>query len=273
MKELLSIRGRSITDTDIGLIRSLTDEYGNRSRAFISRKLSESWKWYQANGRLKDRACRDILSVLEAKGLITLPPLRARGNRLQVSHRPLDATVKVDTSLIRGSVRELKPFVFEMVSQSNLEPLWNHLITDYHYLGYTVLVGAHLKYLVFSKDRIVAALGWSSAVWKLADRDRAIGWSVAQKKKHLHRVANNTRFIIFPWVQIPYLASHILSQNIRILNTDWIRRYNYDLWLLETFVDTARFMGTSYRAANWIHVGRTKGFRKQGNSKGGQIFD
>ncbi|MBW1706651.1 MAG: DUF4338 domain-containing protein, partial [Deltaproteobacteria bacterium] len=178
MKELLSIRGRSIIDTDIGLIRSLTEEHGNRSRAFISRKLSESWKWYQANGRLKDRACRDILSVLEAKGLITLPPLRARGNRSQVSHRPLDPTIKVDTSLIRGSVRELKPFVFEMVSQSNLEPLWNHLITDYHYLGYTVLVGAHLKYLVFSKDRIVAALGWSSAVWKLADRDRAIGWSV-----------------------------------------------------------------------------------------------
>ena len=151
MKRLLEIRGRSITDTDIELIRSLTDKYGNRSRAFISRKLSESWKWYQANGRLKDRACRDILSVLEAKGLITPPPLRTRGNRLQVSHRPLDPIVKVDTSLIRGSVRELKPFVFKMVSQSNLEPLWNHLISRYHYLGYTVLVGAHLKYLVFPK--------------------------------------------------------------------------------------------------------------------------
>ena len=266
MKELLSIRGRSITDTDIGLIRSLTDKYGNRSRAFISRKLSESWKWYQANGRLKDRACRNILSVLEAKRLITLPPLRTRGNRLQANHQPLDSAIKVDTSLIRGSVRELKPFVFKMVSQSDLEPLWNHLITDYHYLGYTVLVGAHLKYLVFSKDRIVAALGWSSAVWKLADRDKAIGWSVAQKKKHLHRVANNTRFIIFPWVQIPYLASHILSQNIRILNPDWIKRFNYRLWLLETFIDANRFRGSSYKAANWIHVGQTKGFRKQGNS-------
>jgi SRSO17 transposase len=266
MKGLLEIRGRSITDTDIGLIRSLADQYGNRSRAFISRKLAESWKWRQANGRLKDRACRDILSVLEAKGLITLPPLKARGTRSHVRHRPLESTVKVDTSLIRGSVRELKPFLFVMVSQSNLEPLWNHLISRYHYLGHKVLVGACLKYLVFAKDRIVAALGWSSAVWKLADRDQAIGWSVAQKKRHLHRVANNTRFIIFPWVRISYLASHILSQNIRILNSDWIRRYNYRLWLLETFVDTDRFMGTSYRAANWIHVGQSKGFRKQGNS-------
>jgi len=86
------------------------------------------------------------------------------------------------------------------------------------------------------------------------------------KEKHLHRVANNTRFIIFPWVQIPYLASHILSQNIRILNSDWVRRFNYRLWLLETFVDANRFKGSSYKAANWIHVGQTKGFRKQGNS-------
>ena len=273
MKALLSIRGRSITDTDIGLIRSLSDEYGSQSRAFISRKLAESWKWYQTNGRLKDRACRDILSALESKELISLPPLSPQGNRSQFSHTPFEPEVRVDTSLIKGSVRDFKPFTFKMVSQSRLEPLWNYLVNRYHYLGYKVLVGAHLKYLVFSRERIVAALGWSSAVWKLADRDKAIGWSVAQKKKHLHRVANNTRFIIFPWVQISYLASHILSQNIRILNADWIRRYNYDLWLLETFVDTARFMGTSYRAANWIHVGRTKGFRKQGNSKGGQIFD
>jgi len=153
MKELLSIRGRSITDTDIGLIRSLTDEYGNQSRAFISRKLSESWKWYQANGRLKDRACRDILSVLEAKGFITLPPLSARGSRSQANHQPLDSAIKVDTSLIRGSVREFKSFIFEMASQSSLEPLWNHLISRYHYLGYKVLVGACLKYLVFSKER------------------------------------------------------------------------------------------------------------------------
>ena len=267
MKALLAIRGRSITDTDIGLIRSLTDEYGNRSRASISRKLAENWKWYQANGRLKDRACRDILSVLEAKGLITLPPLSARGNRSQASHHTtLEPAVKVDTSPIQGSVSDFKPFVFEMVSQSNLESLWNYLISRYHYLGHKVLVGTYLKYLVFSRERIVAALGWSSAVWKLADRDKAIGWSVTQKKRHLHRVANNTRFIIFPWVQVPSLASHILSQNIRILNSDWIRRYNYRLWLLETFVDTDRFIGTSYRAANWIHVGQTKGFRKQGKS-------
>jgi len=266
MKALLSIRGRSITDADIGLICSLIDEYGNRSRAYISRRLAESWKWYQANGRLKDRACRDILSTLESEGLISLPPLSPQGNRSKISHTPFEPAVRVDTSLIKASVRDFKPFTFKMVSQSHLEPLWNYLVNRYHYLGYKVLVGAHLKYLVFSRERIVAASGWSSAVWKLADRDKAIGWSVAQKKKHLHRVANNTRFVIFPWVNISCLASHILSKNIRILNSDWLKMYNYQLWLLETFVDTDRFKGTCYKAANWIHVGQTKGYRKQGNS-------
>jgi SRSO17 transposase len=266
MQIQLEIRGRSITDADIVLIRSLIDRYSNQSRAFLAKKLTERWKWYQLNGRLKDRACRDILSVLEAKNLINLPPLRARANRPQNSHKLLDPPVKIDSSLIQGNVSAFKPFVFKMVSQTHLEPLWNYLVSRYHYLGYKILVGAHLKYLVFSNDRIIAALGWSSAVWKLADRDKAIGWSVTQKKKHLHRVANNTRFIIFPWVNIHCSASHILSQNIRILNSDWVKRYNCQLWLLETFVDSNRFKGTSYKAANWIHVGQTKGYRKQGKS-------
>ena len=50
MKTLLSIRGRLIADTDIEQVRSLIDKYGNRSRAYISVKLAETWKWYQANG-------------------------------------------------------------------------------------------------------------------------------------------------------------------------------------------------------------------------------
>lgn len=266
MKVFLIIRGREITDTDIGLVRALVNQYSNRSRNYISKKLAQRWKWYQPNGRLKDRSCRDILSVLEEKKFIRLPALRAKDSKLKKSHRLLELPVKIDTSLIQGNVRDFKPFEFKMVSLSDLEPFWNYLIDRYHYLGYKVLVGAHLKYLVFSKQRIVAALGWSSAVWKLADRDNAIGWSEIEKKKYLHRVANNTRFIIFPWVNISCLASHILAQNIRILNLDWLKMYNYQLWLLETFVDTNRFKATSYKAANWIHVGQTKGYRKQGKS-------
>ena len=98
MKTLLSIRGRLIADTDIEQVRSLIEKYGNRSRAYISIKFTETWKWYQANGRLKDRACWDILSALESKGLIRLPPLSPEGNRSKIGRIPFEPAVKVDTS-------------------------------------------------------------------------------------------------------------------------------------------------------------------------------
>jgi len=264
--EPLIIRGRTVTSVDIDLIRILINKYHRYGRTFISRKLSEHWGWVQVNGRLKDRACRDILTALERRKIIELPSSMQRStkaNRIQDSSQAL---ISVENTLIEGTVNQFKPFRIKMVSHTPLEIQWNQLMKSYHYLGYSVLVGTYLKYLVFSNERIVAATGWSSAVWKLAARDDAIGWTVEQRNQYLHRVANNTRFLIFPWVRIKNFASHILSQTIRVLNVDWLKVYGYRLWLLETFVDSERFMGSSYKAANWIHVGQTKGFRKQGNS-------
>ncbi|MCP4459436.1 MAG: DUF4338 domain-containing protein, partial [Cytophagales bacterium] len=189
-----------------------------------------------------------------------------RSTKAKRAKNPLRALISDETTLIAGAVNQFTPFTIKMVSQTPLEAHWNNLMKIYHYLGYTVLVGACLKYLVFINERVVAATGWSSAVWKLAARDNAIGWSIQQRNQYLHRVANNTRFLIFPWVKIRNFASHILSQTIRVLNTDWLKVYGYRLWLLETFVDSRRFMASSYKAANWIHVGQTKGFKKQGNS-------
>ena len=265
MEEPLIIRGRIVTPSDIELIQFLSKEYRNHGRTFVSRRLAEAWKWVQANGRPKDRACRDILAVLERRNIIDLPSLRPRPRQSIIPITP-PASIDIDDSLMEGTVSDLRPFAVKLVSQTPLEAKWNHLMKNYHYLGYKVLVGAYLKYLVFSNDRIVAATGWSSAVWKLAARDDAIGWSIHQRIKCLHRVANNTRFLIFPWVRIKNLASHLLSQMVRVVNSDWFKVYGYRLWFLETFVDSGRFKGSSYRAANWIHVGQTKGFRKHGNS-------
>jgi SRSO17 transposase len=263
LRDLIIIRGRTITDPDIELVRTLIDKNRHKSRFEISKLLAQKWQWYQPNGRLKDRACRDILAFLERQGLITLPALQPR--RKQVGNESQQLKINFDFHPIEGELHEFLPLSFKMVCQEPLEPLWNQLMAEHHYLGYSTIVGSHLKYLVYTADGdIVAALGWGSAVWKLKPRDKAIGWSVAQRKKHLHKVANNYRFLILPQVKIPCLASHILSQNIRILNDDWYQRYNYTLSLLETFVDCGRFKGTCYRAANWIYVGQTKGFAKQG---------
>ncbi len=266
MNFITEIRGRKVTSSDIDEVRSIIAEHRNQSRSYISKKLAERWKWFQPNGNLKDRACRDILLALEKRDFIKLPPSRRMINHQNGNYHFSKPPSEIDSTPLFGAIDQLKPLICKMVSRTSLEPMWNYLVNRYHYLGYKILVGSNLKYLVFSENRFVAALGWNSAVWKLADRDKAIGWSADQKKKYLHRVSNNSRFLIFPWVTSPGLASYLLSKCVRTLNSDWMKVYNYRLWLLESFVQTDMYNATSYRAANWIHVGRTKGFKKQGNT-------
>jgi SRSO17 transposase len=180
--------------------------------------------------------------------------------------RPTDAP-SWDVSPIEGPLRNLQPLVITLVSTPYQEQLWDHLIGSFHYLGRRALVGERIKYLVHARDdRLLAALGWASPVWKLKARDLAVGWSPAVRQRHLHLVANNNRFLILPWARVPHLASHILARVARRISDDWVHRHGHPLALLETFVDPARFTGACYRAANWIPVGSTRGFAKDGRS-------
>jgi SRSO17 transposase len=180
----------------------------------------------------------------------------------------------IDTEPIVGKLSDLAPVTVELVSGSGLELVWDQLVSRYHYLGYQNLLGHRLKYFAFSKDRPVAALSWSAPALKLAARDCFIGWSAAQRKRHLNQVACNSRFLVMPWVQVPHLASQVMARNIARLTQDWQQRFNHRLLLLETFVDSRYFKGTCYRASNWLHVGHTygsskqaKGYRYHGNRK------
>jgi SRSO17 transposase len=163
-----------------------------------------------------------------------------------------------------GNVRSLPPVRILLVSESDLEPVWDYYVKHFHYLGCRKLLGHRLKYLAVIEDHPVAALSWSAPALKIADRDRFIGWSDDQRKTRLDRLANNSRFLILPWVNVRNLASHVLSLNIKRLVKDWEQRFGKKLWLLETFVDPSRYKGTSYKAANWHQVGKTNGFGKQG---------
>lgn len=145
-----------------------------------------------------------------------------------------------------------------MVRWSDHEKMWDYLVNTYHYLGNPSIVGAYLKYIAYIDDRPVACLGWGGAAWKVACRDAVIGWDADTRKKHLHMVVNNVRFLILPWIHIKNLASRLLSANIRILADDWRQFYAHPIVLAETFVDGG-FRGTCYKAANWIHAGDTKG--------------
>jgi hypothetical protein len=132
-------------------------------------------------------------------------------------------------------------------------------------LGHPWIVGSYLKYMAYLDGRLVACLGWGSASWKVACRDRFIGWSTPLRKKNLSQVVNNVRFLILPWVKVEHLAYKVLAANIKRVAADWHSLYQETIVLLETFVDLARFQGTCYRAANWQYVGDARGIAKSGN--------
>ncbi|HET7748930.1 MAG TPA: DUF4338 domain-containing protein [Terriglobales bacterium] len=236
------------------------------SRYELSRRLCEAWNWKQANGVPRDMVCRGLLLQLDRAGAIALPAVRCRPpNPLVLRCQP--EPVVPDNRPVRGPLREILPLEIEQVRQSEQEPLFNSLVEQYHYLRYQRPVGEHLKYLVQTRAQAIACLAFSSAPRHLASRDRFIGWDAAARRRNLHLIAYNTRFLILPWVQqAPHLASHILGRMARQVSRDWERFYAHPIHLLETFVDPERFAGTCYRAANWMVVGKTTGRGKDSNS-------
>ena len=180
------------------------------------------------------------------------------------NHTVAEPSTSIQTEPITAKLNTLPTVSVKLISGAVLEPLWDHLVQTYHYLGYQKLLGHRLKYLAFIEDRPVAALSWSAPALKLSARDCFIGWSADQRKRHLKQLAGNSRFLILPWVKIPNLASHVIAKNIAQLNMDWQRHFNHQLLLLETFVDGRYFKGTCYKAANWLHVGHSYGSSKQG---------
>jgi hypothetical protein len=251
------IRGRRIDHNDLETIRKAITTHWKQGRTAISRILCEQWNWYQANGRLKDRACRVLLLKLEEKGEISLPPRMVI--KRQKSTKARYREYSYNDSELNGTVSEFGTLTIRMVRRSPDEGLWNFLVDRFHYLGNPSIVGSYLKYIVFLDDRPVACLGWGSAAWKVAARDRFIGWDHSTREANLEKVVNNVRFLILPWIRIRHLASKVLAMNIRRLGQDWQDFYNQPISLLETFVDTSRFRGTCYKAANWRYVGKTAG--------------
>jgi hypothetical protein len=238
--------GHHFSHTDIELIRSLIAEGFNRSH--LSRLFCEKTQWKKPDGGLKEMSCRVALLKMERDGHILLPPPeRPANNHLK---KPKERALPLPTTENVGELR------LELVNRRT-SALWNAYIDQYHYLGYTPLPGAQLRYFVTADDEILALLGFAAAAWKCAPRDTFIGWDATTRKKNLHLVVNNARFLIL--VKVKNLASRMLSLAAKRIVTDWRTRYGYAPVLLETFVDTERFTGTCYKAANWICAGATQG--------------
>ena len=261
--ERLLLQGRGIGAAELDQIRALIEAHAEASRYRLSRVLCEAWDWRSATGQLKDMAARALLLKLEQRGEVRLPARRcASPNRMRHKRVPPPPPVCATVEVPLGALQPLQ--IEELSATSAALPLFESLLHHHHYLGYTSAVGMNLKYLVRDRQgRPVAGALFGSAAWRCAVRDRWLGWDAATRARALQRVTNHTRFLILPGVRVPHLASHVLGQLTRRLRSDWQRKYHAPLSVVETFVDTSRFTGTCYRAANWVGVGLTSGRTRQ----------
>ena len=251
-------QGRIANTEHVEFIKRLIAENPKDSRRALSKKLCEAWNWVQPNGALRDMVCRGFLLRLESAGHIKLPPRRYKPNN-PLANRKKPPKVEVDETPIFTTLSSIEPLEIRQVRRSSFEEVFNSLIARHHYLGYCHPVGEHLKYIAFSEGRPIACLSWSSAPRHIGCRDKFIGWPADIRKKNLRLIVYNSRFLILPWVQVCCLASHLLGRMARVVSTDWQRVYHHSVYFLETFVDTQRFKGTCYQAANWLYLGETTG--------------
>jgi len=209
---------------------------------------------------------RGYMLALARAGYIDLPPKKQNpANPFVLRKKP--STVCIDKTEVNTNLKGLLPLEFIQVRRTGLEKIFNSLIENHHYLGYTQPVGEHLKYIVYAKARPVACLAFSSAARHIGPRDRYIGWDSQIRKQNIHLICYNQRFLILPWINVKYLASHILSAVVKIISADWKSLYNHPIYYIETFVDKVRFSGTCYKAAGWIYIGDTKGLGKDSADK------
>ena len=267
MKTAFTIQGRQLTPDDLTAIRDLILNNPGWHRTRISQELCRRWNWVNDKGVLKDIAARSMLRKLDSMGLIELPsPIRSANNEFR--HQPILLESPEQTgSLIAGSLSDFQPIRIKGVNNPEDARLFRGLLQQHHYLGYTGPVGENLQYLLYDcHDRILGCMLYGAAAWQVADRDHYIGWDASARKRNLSRIANNMRFLILPWVQIPHLASHILAKIRHRLSRDWQDKYGHPILLIETFVEQDRFAGTCYRADNWTCVGKTRGRSRNHNS-------
>lgn len=254
--------GREFTLHELDLIRTLIKNNPQFNRMRLSKEVCRMLQWLKPDGKLKDMSCRVAMLRMHEDGLILLPP----PTRIKLPIKKIKFTSATGLqSPVLSPVDLLPQLRFQMVTKTN-SALWNEYIERYHYLGYTPLPGAQLRYFIYAGEQIVALTGFSAAAWQTAPRDQFIGWNHEQRKKNLHLITNNARFLILPWIKSKNLASKILSLSARYLLDDWEKKYNIRPVLLESFVEKKRFTGTCYKAANWRLCGQTKGRGKLGPS-------
>jgi len=264
--EPIRVQGRTLTGDDLRDLRALIVEHPHWHRTALSLHLCQLWNWRNAAGQIKDMAARTLLLKLAARGLIQLQPPQRRTRRpcAQVPPMVQEPLLALNPEPIQEPLAWLQPIRLELADTRPKREQVRQWLAQFHYRGFHGAVGENVQYLAKDQHgRELAVMVFGAAAWKVADRDRFIGWSVQQRAEHLGGIANQQRFLILPWVRVAHLASHLLVLAARRLADDWQNRYGHRVWLVESFVEQERFTGTSYRAAGWICLGQTTGRTRQ----------
>lgn len=257
-KEARYFSGRAFSDADLGMIKEITETYSKLGQWELAGTICELLGWVQANGKPKDVQCVQFLRQLADEGEIKLPALRGYTFKPKESGIP-DATK--DLSWIdTAEMKESNPFRLEVIRPGEGLRQWRAYMSTYHRLGDPKVHGGLMRYTIRSDGgRDLGCMLFSASAWSLRPRDEWIGWSTADREANLRLVINQSRFLIFPWIQVKNLASRALSMAARRIQHDWLDDYCYAPVLIETFVDSSLYRGVSYKAANWIYLGETQG--------------
>jgi len=257
---ITNICGKPFSKDDLEHVKEIIRVNSAAHRLKLSQIICEAFNWVSANGHLKEMSCRVALLKLYRKGLIELPaPQRKKNNNAKTQI----TSISNPRFPIEKNITELTDIRLSSVETKTESRLWNELIERYHYLGHKPLAGGNIKYLISCNEGLLGAISFSASAWKVAPRDKWIGWSHTIREKNLPLIINNSRYLILPWVTVKHLASKVLSICAKQIRSAWKQRYNYKPVLLETFVEKDRFKGTCYKAANWIHIGQTQGRGKR----------
>jgi len=258
----ISQRGRDFTVEEVVAIREVVGLFPRLSRNELAQTLCEHLGWFTASGSYKLDACLKLLEQLSDRGELELPEKFRHGRRGPPKALPgaaPEAPAALSVEPVCGSLKDLGAVSLDVVSKAPDKRAWNEAVEHHHYLGYKRAFGCRLKYFITSRHGRLGCLLLAGAAKSMGARDRWIGWTARQRLRNLPWVVNNTRFLLFPWVQVKHLASHVLGQLSRRLQQDWQEHFGYRPVLLETFVDPQHYSGTCYRAAGWMEIGRTTG--------------
>jgi hypothetical protein len=273
--------GREFIAEEIELIQCTAKAYPKLTRQELAGTVCELINWNQISGKPKCRQCLSLLRELEGLGQIELPELRQRSAKRKKNTAPIEKGLtsarpaglskselnneqKPKAASERaGEISECGRIELTIARTEKEKKIWREYVQSYHALGCARQFGAQIRYFIKSGGRDLGCLQFSAAAWSLAAREEWIGWTREEKKAGLQLIVNNTRFLVLPWVRVKNMASRALSQAARQIQADWLRIYCYEPVMLETFVDTANYKGTCYKASNWIYLGQTQGRGRQ----------